>query len=92
MKNLGQTHYRFSISWARIFPTGSGEVNVAGIAHYQNFVEKLLENGITPLVTMYHWDLPQYLQENEQGRYKIPEIPVFTKPALDFFLIFTSKF
>ena len=59
MKNLGQTHYRFSISWARIFPTGKGAVNPAGVAHYQNFVDKLLENGITPLVTMYHWDLPQ---------------------------------
>jgi beta-glucosidase len=63
MKELGIDAYRFSVSWPRIFPEGTGEVNQAGLDFYKKFVDKLLENGIEPFCTLYHWDLPQALQD-----------------------------
>ncbi|GAB4502828.1 MAG: GH1 family beta-glucosidase [Anaerolineales bacterium] len=63
MKSLGLKAYRFSIAWARILPTGRGAVNPAGLKFYSDLVDALLEAGITPYVTLYHWDLPQPLQE-----------------------------
>jgi beta-glucosidase/6-phospho-beta-glucosidase/beta-galactosidase len=64
MKSLGVKHYRFSISWARIIPQGfaGGAVNPKGIQFYKGLVLELLGAGITPVVTMFHWDLPQALQ------------------------------
>ena len=55
--------YRFSIAWPRIFPDASGRVNPAGIDYYERLVEELLANGITPFPTLYHWDLPQWVQD-----------------------------
>ncbi|KAI8423152.1 hypothetical protein MSG28_014220, partial [Choristoneura fumiferana] len=64
LKELGATHYRFSISWTRILPLGrSNYVNQRGIDHYNAFIDELLANGIVPFATMYHWDLPQTLSE-----------------------------
>ncbi|MFC1922574.1 GH1 family beta-glucosidase [Chloroflexota bacterium] len=63
MKELGLKAYRFSISWPRIFPQGGGQPNQAGIDFYSRLVDKLLENGIEPFLTLYHWDLPQILQD-----------------------------
>ncbi len=63
MKKIGLKTYRFSISWARIFPDGSGKPNPRGMEFYKKLVKKLNENGITPAVTLYHWDLPQKLQD-----------------------------
>lgn len=63
MKELGITTYRFSVSWPRIYPQGRGEVNLAGLDFYHRFVDELLENGIEPFCTLYHWDLPQALQD-----------------------------
>lgn len=63
MKELGLDAYRFSVAWPRVIPTGTGEVNPAGIDFYSRLVDDLLENGIRPFVTLYHWDLPQVLDD-----------------------------
>ncbi len=63
LSDLGVGAYRFSVSWPRVLPTGSGAVNQAGLDYYRRLVERLTENGITPVATVYHWDLPQALEE-----------------------------
>ncbi|MCR5792341.1 MAG: beta-glucosidase [Lachnospiraceae bacterium] len=63
MKQIGLKAYRFSVSWARVLPEGIGRINKAGIQFYVNLVDELLQNGIEPYLTLYHWDLPAALQE-----------------------------
>jgi beta-glucosidase len=63
MADLGLTAYRFSIAWPRVQPEGRGRPNPAGLAFYSRLVDGLLEHGIEPWVTLYHWDLPQALQD-----------------------------
>ena len=63
MKELGLKSYRFSISWPRVLPEGRGKSNQAGLDFYSRLVDGLLEVGIKPFITLYHWDLPQSLQE-----------------------------
>jgi beta-glucosidase len=63
MADLGLGAYRFSIAWPRIVPTGSGASNQAGLDFYRRLVDALLDRGIEPLATLYHWDLPQPLQD-----------------------------
>jgi beta-glucosidase len=63
MKELGLDTYRFSISWPRVLPEGRGKVNGAGLDFYDRLTDGLLEAGIVPFVTLYHWDLPQALQD-----------------------------
>ncbi|WP_082310672.1 GH1 family beta-glucosidase [Nonomuraea sp. SBT364] len=63
MKELGVTSYRFSVAWPRIVPGGDGAVNRRGLDFYSRLVDALLDAGIAPNVTLYHWDLPQTLQD-----------------------------
>ena len=62
IKDLNIPNFRFSISWTRIIPNGSGEVNQAGIDYYNNVIDYSLKNGIEPWITLYHWDLPHELE------------------------------
>ncbi len=67
MKELGVNAYRFSISWPRILPKGRGKINNKGLQFYSDLVDALLDAGITPLATLYHFDLPQALQDDGGG-------------------------
>ena len=62
LKELGGNAYRFSLSWSRILPNGTGKINEKGTDFYNRLIDGLLERNITPFMTLYHWDLPQVLQ------------------------------
>jgi len=72
MKNLGLNGYRFSVRWPRILPEGTGAVNRAGIAFYDRLVDSLLDAGIEPFITLFHWDLPAALFR--RGGWSNPDI------------------
>ena len=63
LRELGVGAYRFSVSWPRVLPNGTGAVNQSGLDYYRRLVEGLNENGIRPIMTVYHWDLPQALED-----------------------------
>ncbi|WP_037577735.1 GH1 family beta-glucosidase [Phaeacidiphilus oryzae] len=63
MAELGTNAHRFSLAWPRILPEGGGRIEKRGLDHYDRFIDGLLERGITPLPTLYHWDLPQALED-----------------------------
>src|ERR1700744_2815636 len=67
IKDLGARAYRFSIAWPRVFPNGDGPPNPKGLDFYNRLVDELLANGIEPYATLYHWDLPQALQDRVGG-------------------------
>ena len=67
MKALGARAYRFSIAWPRVFPEGTGSPNPKGLDFYNRLLDELLANGIKPFATLYHWDLPQTLQDRFGG-------------------------
>src|SRR5262245_45390160 len=67
MKDIGVNSYRFSIAWPRIFPEGAGRPNPKGLDFYSRLVDELKEAGIEPFATLYHWDLPQTLQDKYRG-------------------------
>ena len=75
MKELGLKSYRFSVSWSRVLPEGTGRVNEAGLHFYVQLCDALLEAGIKPLVTLYHWDLPTALYR--KGGWKNQESPAW---------------
>ncbi|HEX4961730.1 MAG TPA: GH1 family beta-glucosidase [Thermoanaerobaculia bacterium] len=72
MRDLGLNAYRFSISWSRILPAGTGRINEKGLDFYRRLVDALLENGLLPLATLYHWDLPAAL--DDRGGWLNPEV------------------
>ncbi|MEV8219816.1 GH1 family beta-glucosidase [Microbacterium sp. NPDC077391] len=87
MADLGIEAYRFSISWPRIQPTGSGPVNEAGLAFYERLVDGLIARGIRPIATLYHWDLPQALEDaggwtNRETAYRFAEYTRHVAEAL----------
>ncbi len=63
MRDLGLKAYRFSIAWGRVLPEGTGTINPAGLGFYERLVDTLLANGIEPMATLYHWDLPAALDD-----------------------------
>ncbi len=67
MQRLGLKAYRFSIGWPRVLPTGRGAINPPGLDFYDRLVDEILAAGIDPFLTLYHWDLPQALQDNGGG-------------------------
>ena len=72
MADLGARAYRFSVSWPRVLPTGVGAVNQLGLDFYGRLVDALLDAGVQPLINLFHWDLPQALQD--RGGFANPEI------------------
>ena len=72
MKEIGLNAYRFSVSWPRIFPTGKGKISQKGVEFYDNLIDELLENGIEPFLTIYHWDLP--IVFNEVGAWESSKV------------------
>jgi beta-glucosidase len=85
--NLGVGGYRFSLSWSRLFPQGIGERNEQGFEYYDRLIDALLERGVDPWVTLYHWDLPLAL--HEQGGWLDPRSPEwfveYTRAVMDRF-------
>lgn len=75
LKELGVKCYRFSISWTRILPAGTGEVNLDGLAYYDRLVDLLIEQGIEPYVTLFHWDYPYEL--HKKGGWMNPDSPIW---------------
>ena len=73
MKDIGANAYRFSIAWPRIFPEGTGKPNPKGLDFYSRLVDELKGAGVEPFATLYHWDLPQTLQD--KGGWRSREIP-----------------
>lgn len=91
MKELGLKAYRFSISWARILPEGEGEINQTGLNFYHKLIDLLNENGIKPIVTMYHFDYPQALVEKYGGWISRKSIDNFVDYAKVLFNAFGDK-
>ncbi|WP_226759567.1 glycoside hydrolase family 1 protein, partial [Arthrobacter sp. SO3] len=86
MKDLGVDSYRFSLSWSRIQPGGSGPVNPAGLDFYDRLIDLLLDNGIAPMATLYHWDTPLELDQaggwmNRDTAYRLGEFAAIAAAA-----------
>ncbi|WP_297632306.1 glycoside hydrolase family 1 protein [uncultured Clostridium sp.] len=91
MKELGLKAYRFSVAWARVLPNGKGEVNEKGLRFYEDLIDELIENDIEPVLTIYHWDLPQALQDLYGGWESREVIEDFTNYCKVLFQRFNKK-
>ncbi len=91
MAEMGLKAYRFSVSWARIFPNGRGEINEKGIAFYDELINELLNHQIEPILTLYHWDLPQALQDEYGGWESRRIIEDFTAYSIECFKRFGDR-
>lgn len=91
MAELGLKTYRFSISWSRIFPDGNGPINEKGIKFYERLIDLLLLNKIEPMVTIFHWDLPQALQNKYNGFESREIIKDYVNYARTLFNLFGTK-
>ncbi|MEH7226065.1 GH1 family beta-glucosidase [Bacillus sp. JJ1566] len=90
LDQLGANVYRFSVSWPRIYPNGKGELNSVGLQYYHNLVDRLVEKGIEPMLTLYHWDLPQALQD-QGGWANRDTVEAFSQYAITIFREFNGK-
>lgn len=91
MKSLDVNAYRFSIAWSRIYPTGRGMVNEAGLRFYDELVDELLASGIEPWITLFHWDLPQALEVDLGGWRDRRTVDAFADYARTIFNRFAHK-
>lgn len=91
MAELGLKTYRFSISWPRIYPQGKGQVNEKGLEFYDNVIDECIKYGIEPMVTIYHWDLPQALQDEYGGWENRQIIDDYTNYAKTLFKRYGNK-
>ncbi|MFJ7364144.1 glycoside hydrolase family 1 protein [Peribacillus frigoritolerans] len=85
MAEQGLKTYRFSVAWSRIFPSGKGEVNEEGLRFYNNLINELLANNIEPMITLYHWDIPQALMDEYGGWESRQVIEDFDQYAITLF-------
>src|SRR5690625_2723599 len=79
MAEMGLKTYRFSVAWSRIIPDGEGDINELGLKFYENLIDELLSNNIQPVLTLYHWDIPQALQDKYNGWESRETIQAFKK-------------
>lgn len=91
MAEMGMKAYRFSVAWTRIFPNGKGELNEKGLEFYDNLINELKANNIEPVLTLYHWDLPQALQEEYGGWESRKIIEDFTNYSVELFKRFGDR-
>uniref|UniRef100_A0A0E0HUM4 Beta-glucosidase n=1 Tax=Oryza nivara TaxID=4536 RepID=A0A0E0HUM4_ORYNI len=91
MNDIGMDAYRFSISWSRIFPNGTGEPNEEGLSYYNSLIDALLDKGIEPYVTLFHWDLPQALEDRYGGWLNSEIIEDFVQYAFTCFKEFGDR-
>ncbi|MEG0159175.1 MAG: glycoside hydrolase family 1 protein [Carnobacterium sp.] len=91
MAEQGLKTYRFSIAWTRILPEGRGEINQKGLDFYSNLIDELLKYGIEPIVTLYHWDLPQALEDAYGGWESRQVIQDFTNYAKILFDAYSDR-
>ncbi|WP_409293049.1 glycoside hydrolase family 1 protein [Peribacillus sp. SCS-37] len=91
MADMGMKAYRFSVAWTRIFPNGKGELNEKGIEFYSNLIDELKANDIEPILTLYHWDLPQALQDEYGGWESREIVEDFTSYSVELFKQFGDR-
>lgn len=91
MAEMGLKAYRFSVAWTRVFPNGKGAINEKGLAFYDSLIDELKMNGIEPILTLYHWDLPQALQDEYGGWESRKIIEDFTHYSVTLFKRFGDR-